>query len=180
MTTVLYLLVIVAILGAADTLYFHEWRAKLPGLGKAARDELQLHAYRDFVYAILFGTLPWIAWQGLWAAVLTALLITETVLAMWDFVVEDWIRKPLGGVYPGERIMHGIMGIVFGAMLAMIVPVLMDWWRAPIGLWLAPVAVYPLLRQIMIVMAIGVLLSGIRDFCAAYEVPGSAWPWKRN
>jgi len=36
---VLYLLATVAALGAADTIYYHEWRAKLPGMGKAARDE---------------------------------------------------------------------------------------------------------------------------------------------
>ena len=66
-----YLLGVLAILGAADTLYFHEWRARLPGMGKRARAELQLHALRDFVYSVLFGTLPWLAWQGWWAAVLT-------------------------------------------------------------------------------------------------------------
>ena len=58
MVRALYLLGILAILGAAVTLYFHEWRAKLPGLGKRARAELQLHAARDFIYALLFGTLP--------------------------------------------------------------------------------------------------------------------------
>lgn len=41
-------------------------------LASAVRDghrtapELKLHALRDFLYAILFGTLPWLAWQGLW------------------------------------------------------------------------------------------------------------------
>jgi hypothetical protein len=178
MKMVLYLLASVAVLGASDTLYFHEWRARLPGMGKEARDELRLHAFRDFVYAILFGTLPWFAWQGAWAALLAILLIVETVLTMWDFIVEDWIRKPLGGVYPGERVMHGIMGIVYGAMLAFIVPVMMDWWRAPSALSFDPVPVSPILRQVMNILALGVFLSGVRDFCAAYEVPGSAWPWK--
>jgi hypothetical protein len=31
MTRTFYLLGVLAILGASDTLYFHEWRAKLPG-----------------------------------------------------------------------------------------------------------------------------------------------------
>ena len=35
------------------------------------------------------------------------LLAAEVVMTMWDFVVEDWVRKPLGGVYPAERVMHG-------------------------------------------------------------------------
>jgi hypothetical protein len=91
-------------------------------LGKRARAELQLHALRDLIYSVLFSTLPWLAWQGWWAAVLALLLLTEVVLTLWDFVVEDWVRKPLGGVYPGERIMHGVMGITYGAMLACLGP----------------------------------------------------------
>ena len=180
MSKVLYLFATVALLGAADTIYYHEWRARLPAMGSAARSELQLHAFRDFVYAMLFATLPWIAWHGRWTAVLVGLLLIEIVLTLWDFVVEDWIRKSLGGVYPGERIMHAIMGIVFGAMLANIVPVLRGWWLAPTGLLMVPAAVHPILRWIMLIMAIGVFASGMRDLCAAYEVPGSAWPWRRN
>jgi hypothetical protein len=179
MSRVLYLFAAVAVLGAADTIYYHEWRARLPGMGRAARTELQLHAYRDFVYAILFGTLPWLAWQGAWTVVLSALLLIEIIITLWDFVVEDWIRKPIGGVYPGERIMHAIMGIIFGAMLANFVPVLRAWWSAPAGLLITPVRVHPVLRWMMLVMAFGVFTSGVRDLCAAYEVPGSAWPWPR-
>lgn len=179
MSRVLYLFAVVAVLGAADTIYYHEWRARLPGMGKAARTELQLHAYRDFVYAILFGTLPWLTWQGGWAIVLAALLLIEIIITLWDFVVEDWIRKPIGGVYPGERIMHAIMGIIFGAMLANFVPVMRSWWAAPTGLSITPAPVHPILRWTMMVMAFGVFASGVRDLCAAYELPGSAWPWKR-
>jgi hypothetical protein len=54
MTTALYLLAALGVLGAFDTLYYHEWRARLPALGKSAGDELRLHAWRDFVYAALF------------------------------------------------------------------------------------------------------------------------------
>ena len=180
MSTALYLLFALALLGAADTLYFHEWRARLPGLGRSAGSELRLHAFRDFVYAILFSTLPWIVWQGAWAAALAALLLTEVVLTLWDFVVEDWIRKPLGGVYPGERVMHAIMGIVYGAMLAFLLPTLWTWWNAPTRLLLTPAPVLPVVRWFMLLMAAGVFLSGVRDLCASCEVPGSAWPWRRG
>jgi len=125
MTTTLTLFVGLACLGAFDTLYYHEWRAKLPAMGPLARSELQLHALRDFVYAVIFGTLPWVAWQGRYVLPLIVLLVVEIILTLWDFVVEDWIRKPLGGVYPGERVMHGIMGIAYGAALAY------PWSRSP-------------------------------------------------
>jgi hypothetical protein len=54
MRTALYLLCFLAILGGADTLYYHEWRARLPSMGRQAQSELELHALRDFVYAVLF------------------------------------------------------------------------------------------------------------------------------
>ena len=44
MLTALWLLAIQGIIGAFDTLYYHEWRAKLPALGALARSELRLHA----------------------------------------------------------------------------------------------------------------------------------------
>ena len=85
MSLAIYLLAALGCLGAFDTLYYHEWRAKLPALGRAAHSELQLHAWRDFVYAILFATLPWLAWQGRWAMALAALLLIEVVLTLMGF-----------------------------------------------------------------------------------------------
>ncbi len=179
MTVVLSLFVALAFLGAFDTLYYHEWRARLPAMVPSARSELRLHAARDFIYSILFGTLPWVIWQGRYVIPLTALVAIEIILTLWDFVVEDWIRKPLGGVYPGERVTHGIMGIVFGAALAYLVPVLRLWWTWPSSLTIASPANSTVLSWILTVMAVGVLLSGVRDLCAAGGRPGSAWPWTR-
>jgi hypothetical protein len=179
-TPALRLFVVLACLGAFDTLYYHEWRARLPAMGPLARSELQLHAGLDFIYAIIFGTLPWLAWQGRYVVPLIALLVVEIVLTLWDFVVEDWIRKPLGGVYPGERVMHGIMGIVYGAAIDCLVPVLRAWWTQPSGLVIALPANAVFLSWTLTIMAAGVLLSGLRDLCAAAGVPGSAWPWARR
>jgi len=177
METALYLLALLALLGAADTLYYREWRARLPALGKAAGRELLLHSSRDFVYAILFASIPWLTCYGWWAAALALLLIIEVILTLWDFVVEDWVRKPLGGLYPGERVMHAVMGIAYGAMLAFLVPSLRHWWSQPTQLRFAPAGISQL-RWIITFMAAGVFISGIRDFCAAFELPGSAWPWR--
>jgi hypothetical protein len=46
--TALWLLALQGALGAFDTLYYHEWRARLPAGGDSTRDELRLHAARDF------------------------------------------------------------------------------------------------------------------------------------
>jgi hypothetical protein len=178
MNAALYLLAALGILGAFDTLYYHEWRARLPALGKSASAELQLHAWRDFVYAALFCTLPWLACRGGCTIALAALLLIEVVLTLWDFVVEDWIRKPLGGVYPGERIMHAIMGIVYGAMLAFLLRTIATWWKQATALEFSPAPCPEILRWALTVMGIGVLLSGVRDLYASMGLPGGAWPWK--
>jgi hypothetical protein len=125
----------------------------------------------------MFGTLPWVSWRGRYVIPLVVLLAVEIILTLWDFVVEDWTRKPLGGVYPGERVTHGIMGIVYGAALAYLIPVLREWWTVPSRLVMASPANSIVLSWILTVMAVGVLLSGVRDLCAAAGVPGSAWPW---
>jgi hypothetical protein len=178
--TALTLLACLGILGAFDTLYYHEWRARLPARSAVTGPELRLHAWRDFVYAILFGTLPWLAWQGAWALLLAALLLAEITITLADFIVEDKVRAPFGGVFPGERATHGIMAIVYGAMLGNLVPVVAHWARMPTELVPSPASVPPALRLALGVMAAGVFLSGVRDLAAAKGIPKSSWPWERE
>ena len=162
----LWLLAVQGIIGAFDTLYYHEWRARLPARGPIAAPELRLHAARDVLYAVIFGTLPWLAWHGAWAAALVAILVAEIVLTMADFVTEVSVRKALGDVYAGERVTHAVMGILYGAMLAMLVPVLWTWWGQPTALLSSPAPVPEFLRWALTVMAAGVFLSGVRDLHA--------------
>lgn len=178
MNGALWLLALLGVLGALDTLYYHEWRARLPARAVLTHVELKLHAARDFIYTVLFSTLPWVAWHGLWATVLAVLLAAEIIITLTDFIVEDRVRQPLGGVYHGERAMHAVMGIVYGAMLAHTLPVLWKWWSAPTALVLAPSQAPETLRWVLGAMAVGVFLSGVRDLCAAYAVPPGAWPWR--
>jgi len=176
MTVALCLLAVQGVIGAFDTLYYHEWRARLPARGRQAAPELVLHALRDFLYAVLFGTLPWLAWRGLWVAGLGAVLIAEIILTMTDFVVEIRVRKPLGDVYAGERVTHAVMGILYGTMIANLLPVLAEWWSRPTGLVAAP-ALRGMLGWPFAVMAVGVFLSGLRDLYASLGLQRGGWPW---
>ena len=176
MTVVLWLLALQGFIGAFDTLYYHEWRARLPARVPGTAPELRLHAVRDFLYAVLFGSLPWVAWQGLWVLVLSAVLLTEIVLTLADFVVEIRVRKPLGDVYAGERVTHAVMGIIYGSMVANLVPVLRHWWSAPTAFTISPQG-SELLRWTLTAMSAGVFLSGMRDLYAAIGLPRGAWPW---
>jgi hypothetical protein len=177
--TALWLLAVQGAIGGFDTLYYHEWRARLPARGRAAAPELRLHAGRDFLYAVLFATLPFLAWKGWWALLLALVLLAEIILTLWDFIVEIAVRRTLGDVYAGERVTHAVMGILYGAMLAFLLPVLHDWWREPAGLVIAP-AGPRFLQMTLAAMAAGVFLSGVRDLYASLELPGGAWPWARS
>ncbi len=177
MTVALWLLAIQGVIGAFDTLYYHEWRARLPARGRQAASELKLHAARDFFYAVLFATLPWIAWQGAWVLVLVGVFVVEIVLTLTDFVVEIAVRKQLGDVYAGERVTHAVMGILYGAMVANLIPVLMDWWARPTALILEWADIPAVVQWGLFVMAAGVFLSGVRDLYAALELPYGSWPW---
>ena len=178
MINALWLLAAQGLIGAFDTLYFHEWRARLPALGGGARAELWLHAARALIYGVVFATLPRVEWRGAWALVLAALLAAEIVITLKDFVVEDRVRKPLGGVYHGERVTHAVMGIIYGAVLANLAPTLLAWWREPTALAAPKEDVPQLLSWALALMAAGVTLSGARDLYAALALPRCGWPWE--
>ncbi len=178
--TMLWLLGLQGLLGAFDTLYFHELRAKLPALGKTAKAELLLHSARSVIYAIFFITLPWLLWQGWWTAILVMLLGLEIVITMYDFVVEDMVRKPLGGVFPAERVMHGVLGVLYGVFLATLFPLLSQWWAAPSGFAFQTLSTPLWLKIALSVMGALSFLSGLRDLLAAFAFPHSAWPWSNS
>ena len=180
MEIALVLLGVQGVIGAFDTLYYHEWKARRPARGRTAAPELFLHAARDFLYAVLFATLPWIAWQGSWMYVLGFVIVAEIVLTLWDFIVEIAVRRELGDVYAGERVTHAIMGILYGAMLACLIPTLLAWEKLPTAWVVAPAPVMPGFRWVLVAMAAGVLLSGLRDLYAALELPHGSWPWGRR
>lgn len=177
MIAALWLLAVQGLIGAFDTLYFHEWRARLPARGALAASELKLHAARDFLYALIFATVPFVAWQGLWVLVLGAILIAEIIVTLTDFVVEIAARKALGDVYAGERVTHAVMGILYGAMVASLIPVLLHWWTLPTALVAVDAPVPESLRWGLVIMAGGVFFSGVRDLYAALDLPYCGWPW---
>ena len=176
MTTALWLLAVQGAIGAFDTFYYHEWRARLPAL-EGARPELRLHAARALIYGIIFAELPRVEWRGAWAYALAALLAAEVVITLRDFVVEDAVRAPLGGVFAGERVTHALMAIIYGAMLANLLPAVLGWRQAATALAPHTRAVPAELVWLLTLMSAGVALSGLRDAYAAAGLPKGAWPW---
>ena len=159
MRTAIWLLLVQASLGAFDTLYYHEYRLKL-AYGLHTRIELRLHAARDFAYAVIIGSLGFVTWHGVFAGILPVLLLGEICITLWDFIEEDKVRR----LPPGERAMHAIMGIVYGAFLAFLVPQMIGWARLPTGF--GP-SYHGFPAWMLLVLAIGVFVSGVRDLIAS-------------
>ena len=130
MEAAIILMMVQGVLGAADTLYYHEWRFRLAGHADETKIELRLHAARDFIYAIIFATLPWFAWSGALAWVLM-LLLAEILITLTDFVVEREARASQGGIATGEFLTHVVMAIIYGAFIATLMPHLWGWTDGP-------------------------------------------------
>ena len=165
MTTILILFLLQGAMGAADTLWHHELGAGLPGR-PSARTELGLHAAREAIYAVVFLTLGWVEWRGAWASVLAALLATEIWITLADFLEEDRTRR----LAPSERVLHTLMAIGFGVILAFLVPVLIAWSRAPTGLVFAG---HGALSWLMTLVGLGVAAWAIRDGAAMATQPAA-------
>lgn len=172
MRTVLVLLAAQAVVGAFDTIWFHEVRGRLPARA-GVRRELRLHAARDVVYAAIFCGLPWVAWHGAWAVVLTVGLAAEVVVTCADFVTEDKVRT----VSPGERVTHAVMGVVYGAMLAHLTPILLEWYAAPTALSPSDPGLPGSVRVALTLLGLGTLASGARDLYATTGRRHCSWPW---
>jgi hypothetical protein len=160
MTPLLWVLVAIQVaMGAFDTLYHHElterlvWRA-------SQRHELTLHSIRNFFYAALFLVLGWLEVYGVLAMMVIAVLAAELIITLMDFVEEDLSRK----LPASERINHTLLALNYGAILALLLPVLTGWALEPAGVrfvdhgWLGIAAT---------LAAVGVGVFGLRDFAAS-------------
>ncbi|MDJ0942988.1 MAG: TIGR01777 family oxidoreductase [Kiloniellales bacterium] len=159
MELVLYLFLVQAPLGAFDIVYHHEITERLTWR-RAAVAELRLHAARNLFYVVIFFSLAWIEWRGIYAWLFAAVLVAEIGITLWDFLVEDRTRDLPGS----ERVLHSVLAIAYGAILAVLLPVVWGWAALPSGVawvdrgWLS---------WVMTLYSGGVLFWGLRDHLRA-------------
>lgn len=157
------------VLGAFDTLYYHEFVCRLPVHGPKVGGELRLHAFRDFVYGLLFLSLPFVKWQGAFSVVLALLILLEICITIWDFNIEVIEREEIGGVANKERALHLIMAVVYGFFLAHLLPLMWDWFSLPTGFGQQETLPSSII-VVCVFFGLGVVLSGIRDLLASKGV----------
>jgi uncharacterized protein (TIGR01777 family) len=167
MTAVLAMLTLQCVLGGFDNLWHHEITEKLP-LKPAARRELALHTVREFLYAMIFTTIAWARWQGLWTFILIAVLAIEIAVTLGDFIVEDRTRQ-----LPWlERVLHTVLAINFGAILAIWWPELRQWMAAPTGFTAVG---YGIWSWALTLFGVGVFAWGWRDLAAVIRLGVPNW-----
>ncbi len=173
MTTILTLLTVQGIMGAFDNIWHHELTEALPSKPSAWR-ELTLHSARAFIYGVIFLALGWSTWHGLFAVLLAAVLIVEVGITLWDFLEEDMTRK----LPPLERILHTLLAVNYGAVLALLAPVLWTWAQQQSAITLA---FHGGLTWIMSFCAGGIFAWSLRDGRAAWRLRPLVTPeWQRR
>ncbi|MCR9213756.1 MAG: TIGR01777 family oxidoreductase [Proteobacteria bacterium] len=175
MEVLLTMFVIQGLIGGIDNLWHHEITEKLSS-DPSARNELALHSVRELIYGVIFVSLAWVAWEGIWAYLLVILIVIEVIITLWDFVIEDQTRD----LPPSERVLHTILAINFGIILTLFAPIIVGWANASTAF--VPVD-YGLLSWIMMVIGIGVFGWGVYDLIAVQRLSMPDWkrqPFKRG
>src|SRR5439155_4555627 len=79
-------------------------------------------------------------------------------------------RRFLGGLPSGEYVLHMVMAMVFGGLVASVLYGVGEWFHAPTRMAYAPASVPGMLRFILLIMAVLVLISGLQDALAALRM----------
>lgn len=153
------LMLIQIAMGAFDSIYHHELTERLPWR-TSQHHELALHAVRNLLYAVVFIMIGWFETRGVWALVLIAILATEVLITLADFVEEDLSRA----LPASERVNHTLLALNYGAILCLLIPTLLEWSHNPAAL---KPAFYGFWSILLAMAAAGVIVSGLRDAFAS-------------
>lgn len=167
------LLAMQGVLGAWDNFWNHEYKVRLPHRS-GARKELLLHAVRGLLYAPVFLVFAWLHFAGWFVLAFSILLAAEIIVTLLDFVEEDRSRR----LPPNERILHTILTINYGALIAVIAPALWVAWKQDSAISLVDRGAWSWLFS---VYAIGTLACSVRDAIAGLRSRRSALAtWQRR
>jgi len=167
-STLLWLLVLHAVLGAVDTFVSHEWRERLPHQPWAAT-ELALHSLRSLLFVVIFAGVAWFQWHGALGWLIVGVVLAEYAITIGDSVIEDRTRR-LSFL---ERTNHMLLALntgVYASLLAFVV--VTDWRHAPTGLVRAENS--PLLVALLSFAATAVAAWAVRDGLAAFRMRSRA------
>ena len=112
------LVLIVGVMGAIDTLYFHFWKFRLFARPQSRREHLT-HAIRAALAGPTFMLL--FVWPAtgpmLW--LVTLLIAADFAVMLWDLFEEPESRRSLGGIPPAEYTLHVVAASLHSAGYAL-------------------------------------------------------------
>lgn len=169
MTLASWLLLAMGVLGALDIWLFHTLRHGLRHRAES-RAELVTHFLRGPTYATLFVLVPNTRLEGAWFFALLGLLACDLAISIADFWLEPASRASVGGLPRGEYVLHVVLAMLFGALVATVLDEGRDAWTRPNRCtWLSegpPVW----LRLTLGIMSPLVLASGLLDLVAVVRL----------
>lgn len=168
-----YLLFVMGLLGATDIVLFHTWTHALRRRPEAWK-ELVTHFLRGPTYAALFLLVPNFTFHGAWFVGLLALLAFDVLISIADFWLEPASRAPQGGLPRGEYVLHSVLAMLFGAVVATTFAEGSAGLAADTRLAWQVHGVPVVLRVLLAAMAPVVLLSGLLDLRAALRLRRTA------
>jgi len=163
------ILFVLGILGATDIALFHMWAHRLRQHAPS-RAELITHFLRGPTYCLLFFAIPSLALDGLWFVALLLLLLFDLGISVADFWLEPDSRRDLGGLPRGEYLLHVVMAMLFGALVASILYQEGHRMQAATALSWRGDDVPSMLRVALTVMSPLVLLTGLLDLRAVFRL----------
>ena len=172
------LLFVLGCLGATDIVLYHSLSHGIRSHADS-RVELWIHSLRGPLYATLFLVLPNFGLAGWWVAVLYALLVADVAITVVDFAVEGASREKLGGLPPGEYVLHMLIGMTFGAFAATAVGNTVPNLSLPTAIVYQP-SVGLILQLVLGVMAVLVFYSGLLDATAAWRLGAGHGSMRKN
>jgi len=153
-----FVLLAQGVMGGIDTLVNHEYIAELPKRPEA-RSEIGLHVIREAIWAALFAGLAWFAWHGAAAVVIGALIAAEIVVTACD----EWVENRIRVLPQNERILHIFLTLNLGVLIALLVPLLLDWSSRPTAVVGQH---YGALSWLLSLLALAAGVWSFRDFLA--------------
>lgn len=118
MSLPLFLLVIVAPIGAIDMLYFHLWKYRLYA-SACSRSETVTHILRSLTVATLAWVLAHYRPTGTWFWIVGSLFLIDFVNSLVDVAIESRSRAAMGGVPGAESVIHTVGSTALGAIAAL-------------------------------------------------------------
>lgn len=112
-----WILLAMGVLGALDIVVFHMGKHRLRSRPES-RAELVTHFLRGPTYAFLFLSVPNFRLEGAWFVALLAVLAFDVAISIADFWLEPASRASAGGLPRGEYVLHVLLAMLFGAVVA--------------------------------------------------------------